>query len=104
MIPKKIKKIKKEYLKKKKSLKLETRRIIYKFIKKSKTFRAGKCLLAHNLMTRKKKKKASIGFQTTVCLQTGHYKSRINLGKLSRFSFKSTADKNNMSHLIKKSH
>jgi ribosomal protein S14 len=52
---------------------------------------------------KKKKKKKSISYHTSFCVQTGHQKSRIGWGKLSRFSFKSTANKNNFSFLVKKS-
>jgi len=51
---------------------------VLRFIIKSESSRAGKKLLAYGLVSKKKNKKLSVSYQTTVCLETGHYKSRIN--------------------------
>lgn len=92
----------KEGIKKKNHLVREIRCILLKSVMKSGCVRAGKKALAYALITKKKNKKKSIAYQTALCMETGHYNSRVNWGKLSRYSFKSTANKDNFSGLIKK--
>lgn len=93
---------KKESVKKAYHLKKEFEKIFLKTILTSSSIRAGKKVLAYAKKTKKKNKKKAVSYQTTLCMETGHYKSRINWGKLSRFSFKSTANKDSFSHLMKK--
>jgi ribosomal protein S14 len=80
----------------------ETTTRLLKIIMYSSSIRSSKKMLAYSKRTKKRNKKRSISYQTTLCMETGHYKSRINWGKLSRYSFKSTANKENFSHLVKK--
>lgn len=102
MLKKKFLRFKKEGIKKKFEIQKETERILLRTILHSGSIRASKKILAYTKRSKKKKKKKSISYQTTLCMETGHYKSRINWGKLSRFSFKSTANKDSFSHLMKK--
>jgi ribosomal protein S14 len=103
MIKKKIKMLKVEYLKRSAFIKQEWQGLLLKFLLKNEDLRSSKYILARAHLMRKKKKKKSISYHTSFCVQTGHQKSRINWGKLSRFAFKSTANKNNFSFLVKKS-
>lgn len=82
-------------------LRREFRTNILKFITKSESTRAGKKLLAYGMVSRRKSKKRAVSYQTTLCLETGHYKSRINWGHISRYSFKSSANKGYFHNLIK---
>jgi len=102
LLKKKFLRFKKEGIKKKFEIKKETERLLIRVILNSGSIRASKKVLAYAKRSKKRKKKKSISYQTTLCMETGHYKSRINWGKLSRFSFKSTANKDNFSHLAKK--
>lgn len=93
---------KKEAVKKKYHIQKEFERVFLRTILFSKSIRAGKKLIAYSKKTKKKNRRKAVSYQTTLCMSTGHYKSRINWGKLSRFSFKSTANKDNFSHLMKR--
>lgn len=76
---------------------------LLKFIKKNNDAAPAKLVLANAFLHRKKRKKKAISYHTSFCVQSGHQKSRVNWGKLSRFAFKSTANKNTFSFLSKKS-
>lgn len=102
MIKKKAQRFKKEYIKKKYHIQREFEKIFLKTIMYSHSIRVSKKLLAYSKKTKKKNKRKSVSYQTTLCMETGHYKSRINWGKISRFSFKSSANKNTFASLIKK--
>jgi ribosomal protein S14 len=102
LLKKKFLRFKKEGIKKKEHIKKETERLLLRTILGSNSIRASKKILAYAKKTKKRNKKRSISYQTTLCMETGHYKSRINWGKLSRYSFKSTANKDSFSHLVKK--
>ena len=99
---KKILRFKKESIKKCNHVNKEFKNYFIKSLLYSGNIRAGKKILAYAIKTKKINKRKSISYQTTLCMETGHYKSRINWGKLSRYSFKSTANKDNFSNLIKK--
>ena len=49
-----------------------------KIVIKSGSIRAGKKAIAYSMLTNKKNKNKSISYQTTLCMETGHYKSRVN--------------------------
>ena len=78
MIKKNIYRFKKEGIKKKAHLINEVRSKILKTVLTSASVKASNKLLAYALKTKKKNKKKSISFQTTLCMETGHYKSRVN--------------------------
>lgn len=93
---------KREGIKKKNYLKRELFTKMLKIVIKSGSIRAGKKAIAYAMLTNKKNKNKSISYQTTLCMETGHYKSRVNWGKLSRYSFKSSGNKDMFPHLTKK--
>lgn len=78
MIKKNIYRFKKEGIKKKNHLVNEIRSKIIKTVLTSASIKASSKLVAYALKTKKKNKKKSISFQTTLCMETGHYKSRVN--------------------------
>jgi len=102
LIKKNIFRFKKEGIKKKKHLINEMRSMIIKTAIKSGSVKASSKLYAFMLRTKKINKRKSISYQTTLCMETGHYKSRLNWGKLSRYSFKSSANKDTFPFLMKK--
>lgn len=91
----------KEYLKNKNFLKDEILNFSLKFIKNSDHLRAKPRVLSYAKLAKRKGKKKSISYQTTLCLETGHYKSRINWGNLSRFAFKKKGNEDYFSNLSK---
>jgi len=68
----------KEHIKNKNFLSDEILKITLNFIKNSDHLRAKPRVLAYANLSKRKKKKNSVSYQTTLCLETGHYKSRIN--------------------------
>ena len=96
-------KIKKEYLKKQYVVKKEYQIKCLDFLLKSaQIVTIKKVTIRHikQLAVNKRKSKARI---TAVCLLTGHQKSRINWGKISRYAFKKEADTAIFTSLHKKS-
>ena len=79
----------------------EILKITLNFIKNSDHLRAKPRVLAYANLSKRKKKKNSVSYQTTLCLETGHYKSRINWGNLSRFAFKKNGNEDYFSNLSK---
>ena len=82
-------------------LKSEFSKIIFKFSKKSEYLKTGSKVLAYAFLSKRNNKKKSISYQTTLCLETGHYKSRINWGKLSRYAFKKRGNEGYFNFLTK---
>lgn len=96
-------KIKKEYLKKQYVVKKEYQIKCLDFLLDSAQVSIMKKIsIRHTkqLALNKRKSKASI---TAVCLLTGHQKSRLNWGKLSRHAYKKEADSGIFTTLHKKS-
>jgi hypothetical protein len=103
LLEKKIKKIKKEYQKKRYILKKEYMVRSLNFILATSQVWYSKKILARHTRQLAVGKRRSKSYQTSVCILTGHYKSRINLGKMSRHSFKIEGDSNIFTNLHKKS-